>query len=216
MEAHAGPVEAILDTGPGPSITGGNSLYLQQVGAEYYGQYLAAQFTLDKRYSISEVRGWIGSATPTTGTATAVIYADVSGLPGTTLFAEQFTITASPQPTWYGPDDLKWVLESGTYWAGFEVRTTDSLFGYGIRGDGAYMPHPSVSPAPNAYLKLPQGGWVLDDSIPIGVQILGQRRAGVPEPMTLALLGIAVVVLAWSRRSCADLRLRLRPALVAK
>ncbi|MDP2784055.1 MAG: PEP-CTERM sorting domain-containing protein [Sulfurimicrobium sp.] len=178
--AGAANAATIIDTGvPNSNYSGGWTL------ASY--QWLAGEFSLGTATTITDVQGWIGSGND--GTATAAIYTDGGNVPGTELFSAAFT--ADSVDDWDGASGLSWLLDAGTYWVAYEVRAGQTLSGY----------MPGTSPSPLGNEAFTSGGTYVDgDFLNIGVRILGAQGAQVPEPASLALLGIGLAGLGLSRR----------------
>ena len=172
----------IVDTGPGGPIIGGTS----------FGsfQWVAAEFSITDPYSVTDVHAWIGSVTG--GTATAALYTDSGGIPGTELFSSAFTVAAGVND-WYGQSGLDWGVTAGTYWVAFEVRPENSL-PHGVFP--AFFPEPLDTYAINF-----GSGYLLEEDAAFGVRVLG-TVAAIPEPETYAMLlaGLAVLGFASRRR----------------
>jgi len=172
----------ILDTGAGSTSGPGYTVFSDQS--------LAGQFTLTDSYTVSSVEGWFGKVTE--GSVTAAIYTDNgSEVPISELFSQQFLLDtpSSGNNAWDGAYGLDWLLDAGTYWLAFEVRTADTGRGY--------MPYDSPYALDDASIRnLHTAGewwnWVPQN---IGMRI---DSVAVPEPsiailMTSGLLAFAVV-----------------------
>ena len=79
----------------------------------------------------------------------------------------------------------------GTYWVAFEVRSGQDL--YGTMGDGA--PSPLSDEAFNLGT-----GWYEYDGLDIGVRIYADLTQQVPEPATLALVGLGLASIGFARK----------------
>ena len=189
--AGTSPVVAATIVNTGPGAADGSSQGLMA------GQWLAAEFTLDEAWVVTDIQGWIDPYAG--GKAHAVIYTDGGDIPGTQLFAQQFNISAVQPPafgysSWYGPTGLGWFMNPGTYWVAFEVRADDSgMFGMGKT---------TIKPLANEAIGYPNQSpvYVPYDTADIGVRILGVRSNPVPEPGTIVLVGSGLVCFAGAAR----------------
>ena len=174
--------DIILDTGATPGLAG-YSLHS--------GQWLAAEFSIDKDMVITDVEGWLNGDFNSIGkTFTTAIYTIGSTGPGLEIYSAQVSMDGSAQG-WSGPTGMSWHLEAASYWATFEVREGDNL-------EGFLMPWEAPYPANNYAYYNPDRGWRLNPGLDTGVLIQG-TIAPVPEPATIFLFGIGLAGLAGSR-----------------
>src|SRR5262249_3434526 len=144
-------------------------------------------FTVSERSTISDVEGWIA---PFFGsTYTVSLYDGSTGLPGTSLFSAATTAGALG---WNGVHGLAVTLDPGSYWAGFEIRPGQDLFGA--------MPDPVPSPTAAAFSSGGAYGGV-EFGLHMGLRVQGAAApAPVPEPTTLTLLGVGIAALGYTSR----------------
>ena len=170
----------IVDTGPGPGGTvGGPSLFSSQ--------FIAGEFTTTQDWNINSVEGWI-SLNNIGDTATATIYSDSGGLPGSALFSSAFSSIGDRNAVWDGASGLNWLLSTGTYWLAFEVLAGQTM--------DAAMPGPPTTPL-SRYAVGSSNGYRLFNT-DVGMRI--DASSPVPAPATLALFGLGLASLGWARR----------------
>lgn len=191
--------DVIVDTGAGIGGSGKEpALYSGQSA-----QWLAAEFSLDQNYWITDIHGWLYNNGNTGHNFTITVYGDGGEIPDTNnlLYSNSATITGTDgQANWEGyhisyGNGLE--LSQGTYWVSFEIRPINYFDPY-----NGYMPADSPNPLGNeAFLATGNGSWIEYDPLNIGVQILGDpiAPAPVPEPATMLLFGTGIVGLAGSR-----------------
>ena len=184
----------IVDTGPGPIGNVGGRTLTSGNGA----QWLAAEFSLDQDYFITDLQGWIYNGDQTGNMFTISIYGDGGDVPdiNNLIYSNGATISGTNlQSNWEGyhipsgPWGPGLELAQGDYWVSFELRTVNYNNPY-----SGYMSHPSTNPLMNEAFAY-NGTWYSSD-LDIGVRING---ASVPEPTSMVLLGTGLAGFAGSR-----------------
>jgi PEP-CTERM motif len=149
-----------------------------------------SEFTPSATYQLTDVAAFMGNFSSTTQTVDFFIYSDASGVPGVELTALTGTIPGVVGSTTQaevnsGAPSIPLTLVSGTnYW--FVVDLTNTNLGW---EDGSSEP-------PYAFNS--GGGWVALGPQSLGYEIDGSLTT--PEPGTLALAGVGLVLAIVGRR----------------
>ena len=188
-----------VDTGAGSTYTwGGNGLYVDQQATGKIA--LAGRFSIDHSYAVTDIEGWIGTTLTTSSSGSVAIYLDANGTPGTEIFSTSFSFQGTPyvedlgfKTDWRGANGLTFALNAGTYWVSFEARPGDTL--------DAWMAGSSPN-AMDGYAATSSGNpWsVLGYQPKWGMRINATEGTTVPEPESIALVGIALLGIFVSRR----------------
>jgi hypothetical protein len=186
MFGMVGMAQAVIIVDTGSSLSG-EPWTLNQT------QWVAGEFSISQAYTITDLEGylWGSSARDSGPTLTAAIYAGGNDTPaGTALFSNHFSV--GEQDGWYGASNQSWFLQTGTYWAAFEVRQGDTY-------DGS-LPGSAINPLGNEAFTDIIGGWHPYDDLSLAIRISGNASSQVPEPTTMLLLGLGLMGLAGVRR----------------
>ena len=107
----------IVDTGEPTIPPGGGGVTI------YSNQWLAAKFSIDKSYTITNIQGFI--VVYSGGFLDIVIYEGDDEIPNikNEIYHSTFSIPSAQAANWCGLSNLEWELEAGTYWVAFEART---------------------------------------------------------------------------------------------
>jgi len=180
----AGPAAAglIVDTGDPTYVNGGYTLLGPNAIPGFPSQSIAARFTLSETDTITGVEGWVARYGGGDSTYHITLYKDGPGpnhwVPGSQIHTVALS-DGGPGSGYIGTDGLNWLLGAGAYWIAFEVRPTDTLFGF--------MPY--FVPDPLREAIGPPGGYYPAPGAPgSAFRIYSTDAREVPEPGVWALM----------------------------
>lgn len=158
-----------------------------------YNAWLAAEFTLDTQYVVTDVLGWMGrDSRPDYNLFNLKIYGDGGDIPNATEYLSGDFTVGYGALAWNGLTGLDLTLDAGTYWVAFEVPDQIVLNGVSTANlSHAVMPGNAPDPLGNEAWSY-RGAWLGDngDDLDFGVRILAETPSTpVPEPATMMLLG---------------------------
>jgi hypothetical protein len=154
------------------------------------GQWLAAEFTINQPYTITEIEGALSTSSGGQ-TINIVLYSDGGDIPGSVLFSKAANLVGSTEfplhPNWQGISELRWSIASGSYWIAFEH----------VSGFLSVMP----GPTPNQLLNeaFYNGSWIGNDDFGIGTRISAEP-VPIPGAFVLFVSALITVVIRRCRR----------------
>jgi hypothetical protein len=173
----------IVDTG---TPTGGPSYSFNA------GQYFGGEFSIEDAYQVGSVEAYFDNSFGTARDVEVSIHHDGGNVPGAEIYSTTISMPATSTPDWHGAFGLDWSLDAGTYWVSF------------IPDGQVSGVMPGTAPNPLDEYSVGIGaGWLnvaenTYDNLGMGFRI--GTNTGVPEPSTLALMGIGLSGIGFARR----------------
>lgn len=178
----------LVDTGS-PALSANGAVSLDR------SQWMGVRFVLDNSYQITDIKSYFYAPTNNPGTLTVVLYNEISGVPGAALYSKEFTIQSSYTKDWHSVSELDWLVSSGNYWLTYEVREGQTFSGA--------LEFPAPTPLVTAIKNdFGYSDWTVLNGLGFGfgLFVAGDPVSSVPEPETLALLGLGMLAFAGRRR----------------
>jgi hypothetical protein len=181
-------------------VTGAHAAYLVDTGEDALAtkpvlastQWLAGEFVLDNRSTITDIEGWMQErpGAVTIAISNGATTTQGGEIPGSEIYSQSFELgDISYHMEWHGISSLSWILDPGTYWVSFEIREGRTYSGL--------MKKAANPLSNNAYYS--NEAWVPYDGTDLAVKIQG-NVSGVPIPGAIWLLGSGLFGLVGFRR----------------